>query len=218
ALHVDSSPRSDAAGIPTEKESGRPYRKIFASYSHRDMDVVQHVGAFARVYGVDFIRDKSHLRVGEEWNPQLQQLIREADVFELFWSSNSMTSPEVNREWAYALSLNRPAFVFPVYWQDPFPEDPGQDLPPPQLRSLHFERLALEQLPMDFRLAAPAPPDVPSSVRPAPAYAAKPPVVTGPPGSAPSPYAPPLPYAPPPPSYAPPSPESWSPPAGGERP
>jgi hypothetical protein len=150
SVRVDSQPQVDTAATPTEKEWGRPYRKIFASYSHRDADVVQHVGAFARVYGGEFILDKRNLRIGEEWSPRLQEMIAEADIFELFWSRNSMASPQVHHEWEYALSLGRPGFVFPVYWESPFPEAPDQNLPPSDLRNLHFELLAPEQLPSVF--------------------------------------------------------------------
>ena len=72
----------------------------------------------------------------------LLRLIDQADVFQLFWSSNSMGSPHVRREWEYALSLGRPALIRPTFWEDPFPESPANSLPPESLRRLHFHRLA----------------------------------------------------------------------------
>jgi hypothetical protein len=68
-------------------------------------------------------------------------MIREADVFQLFWSRQSMLSGFVRREWEYALSLRRPNFVRPTYWETPLPEGPG--LPPEALKSLHFSCIAL---------------------------------------------------------------------------
>ena len=53
-----------------------------------------------------------------------------------------MGSPHVRREWEYALSLGRPAFIRPTFWEDPFPESPKDSLPPESLRRLHFHRLA----------------------------------------------------------------------------
>ena len=50
-----------------------------------------------------------------------------------------MRSPEVKREYEYALSLKRSEFIRPVYWQDPFPET--QDLPPEDLRAIQFSVL-----------------------------------------------------------------------------
>ncbi|MFN8123702.1 MAG: hypothetical protein U0237_14890 [Thermoleophilia bacterium] len=41
--------------------------------------------------------------------------------------------------WRYALSLGRPKFVRPVYWEEPFPEDRRRAFPE-DLRRLHFQR------------------------------------------------------------------------------
>ncbi len=68
----------------------------------------------------------------------MPKLIEEADVFQLFWSSNSMRSPYCREEWEHALALGRPLFVRPVYWEDPMPQDPTMGLPPVALRELHF--------------------------------------------------------------------------------
>ena len=42
----------------------------------------------------------------------------------------------VREELVFALSLNRPGFIRPVYWEDPLPE------PPQELRSFHFQKIA----------------------------------------------------------------------------
>ena len=44
------------------------------------------------------MRDAIALRSGEIWNDRLLQLIDGTDVFQLFWSTNSMRSPFVRRE------------------------------------------------------------------------------------------------------------------------
>ena len=46
------------------------------------------------------------------------------DVFQLFWSSNSMHSDFVRQEWEHALRLNRPHFIRPTYWEEPMPMAP----------------------------------------------------------------------------------------------
>ena len=127
---------------PTEAEPVRRYRKIFASYSHRDGDVVAAVRRFSEVTGDSYLVDADTLRSGEEWSARLSELIDEADVFQLFWSENSMRSTHVRREWEHALSLGRDHFVRPVYWEQPFPEDRGQGLPPEDLLELHFSSLS----------------------------------------------------------------------------
>jgi serine/threonine protein kinase len=125
------------------RESSRAYRNIFVSYSRRDWKVVEHFEAMIAALGDRYLRDLKDLRAGEKWSDGLEAMIREADVFQLFWSSNSMHSEYVRREWEFALSLARPNFVRPTYWEEPIPGDPSSDLPPPSLRTLHFQRLPL---------------------------------------------------------------------------
>ena len=134
---------SAAEEVPGEHEHGRPYRKIFASYSHRDLRVVEQFEYFARTLGDQYLRDWQQLRAGEVWDERLLRLIEEADVFQLFWSRNTMESPYVRQEWEHALSLNRPHFVRPTYWEEPLPADPARGLPPEQLLRIHFQRIAL---------------------------------------------------------------------------
>src|SRR5262249_2627601 len=99
---------------------------------------------YARALGDEYVRKYARLRAGELWSDRLRQLIEEADVFQLFWSSDSMLSPFVKREWEYALSLRRPNFVRPVYWDQPLPTCPETALPPGGLRRCHFQRLPSE--------------------------------------------------------------------------
>ena len=65
--------------------------------------------------------DQRDLRSGETWSPRLLELIDQADVFQLFWSTAAMRSAHVRCEWEHALSLGRSAFVRPTYWEDPLP-------------------------------------------------------------------------------------------------
>lgn len=147
---VPLSIRVDATAPPPAKKQNlttvgaRPYRKIFASYSHLDMPIVEQFDRFAKLLGDEYLRDWTHLRSGQVWNDQLLEMIREADVFQLFWSSNSMRSPYVRQEWEFALSLGRPLFVRPTYWEDPLPMSPADRLPPDELQRLHFQRISLE--------------------------------------------------------------------------
>jgi hypothetical protein len=105
--------------------------------------------------GDEYLRDVTHLRAGEAWNDRLLDFIRTADVFQLFWSRNSMRSPWVRQEWEYALSLGRPHFVRPTYWEMPLPQAPEQDLPPSALRALHFQRLPVQSEPPAPAAASP---------------------------------------------------------------
>jgi hypothetical protein len=126
------------------------YRKIFPSYSHRDRDMVRYFQAAAYALGDQYLQDVVSLRSGEPWDERLLELIGEADVFQLFWSHNSMRSPYCRREWERALALHRPSFVRPLYWEDPLPEDPALGLPPGDLRALHFAHVPVTPLPFDI--------------------------------------------------------------------
>jgi hypothetical protein len=162
------------------------YRRIFPSYSHRDRDVVRHFEAAVFALGDRYLQDVLALRSGERWNERLLELIGEADVFQLFWSSNSMRSPFCRQEWERALALRRSSFIRPLYWEDPFPEDSALGLPPKDLRDLHFARvlvaapreptrdgLGSKELPDEYwRSRAPEPLSLPS---PAPVPMSAPP-------------------------------------------
>jgi hypothetical protein len=131
---------SDCRATP---EYARRYRKIFVSYSHKDVEVVGRITELARAMGDRFLRDVTDLRAGQDWNSELLKMIDEADIFQLFWSTNSMYSSYVRKEWEHALALCRENFIRPVYWEDPLPRDPSQNLPPPELLRLHFHKLAI---------------------------------------------------------------------------
>ena len=156
-IAADSPPtETPAATVPLS-----PYRKIFASYSHQDRSVVDSFAEAARALGDRYLQDVLTLRAGERWDVRLLELIEDADVFQLFWSRNSMRSPHCRKEWEHALTLRRPLFIRPVYWEDPLPADPGQELPPATLQVLHFVRVPALRPgtePPASTVPAPAPP------------------------------------------------------------
>jgi glutamine cyclotransferase len=136
AFRIEAVSSNLAASEPQwNRSSTRPFRKVFASYSHRDVQIVKAMEHHVKALGYEYLRDVVHLRSGEHWNDRLLGLINEADIFQLFWSSNSARSTYVEREWRYALGLSRGAFVRPAFWEVPMPA------PPEPLRSLHFYRL-----------------------------------------------------------------------------
>jgi glutamine cyclotransferase len=136
AFRIEAVSSDLAASEPQcNRSSTRPFRKVFASYSHRDVQIVKAMEHHVKALGYEYLRDVVHLRSGEHWNDRLLGLINEADIFQLFWSSNSARSTYVEREWRYALGLSRGAFVRPAFWEVPMPA------PPEPLSSLHFYRL-----------------------------------------------------------------------------
>lgn len=159
-IRVDRNHAAGPDAVEVERDAARRYRKIFASYSHKDHAIVEQCEHFAAALGDRYVRDWKDLRAGERWDDRLRQLIDEADVFQLFWSTNSMISSFVRREWEYALSLeDRPSFVRPVYWEDPWPEIPP-DVPPASLRRIHFQRLSTVPAHLSPAACCPAPPSL----------------------------------------------------------
>lgn len=123
------------------------FRKIFASYSHKDRDIVRLCEAAVEATGDRYLIDVKLLRSGDKWDERLLQAIDEADLFQLFWSRAAAASPYVEQEWQHALKLYREgrrksAFIRPVYWSQKTPRLP-QELADERI---HFDRLDLERL------------------------------------------------------------------------
>ncbi|PWT90736.1 MAG: hypothetical protein C5B55_09265 [Blastocatellia bacterium] len=124
-----------------QARSARRVRQVFASYSHKDEQVVAELAHVAPIFGSRFLLDRTHLEPGEDRVEGLQRLIRDADVFQLFWSTNSMKSSEIVDEIKYAAGLGRPGFILPTYWEEPIPRSPEEGLPPPEVDRLQFYRI-----------------------------------------------------------------------------
>jgi len=134
-IGVNTPATSNMKGSSTREfpfETARPYRTIFASYSHRDASIVDWFEATYQSLGDQLVRDVRHLRAGEVWSERLRAMIHDSDIFQLFWSANARTSEFVRSEWAYALDLRRDRFVRPVYWEQPMPPAPQE------LSRVHF--------------------------------------------------------------------------------
>lgn len=138
SLAISITASTPGVGSAAVAESAPRYRKIFPSYSHDDRAIVDDCAEVARALGDQYLQDVLALRSGERWRARLPELIDEADIFQLFWSSNSMRSQYCREEWEHALALGRPLFVRPMYWEDPLPQDPAMELPPVALRELQF--------------------------------------------------------------------------------
>jgi hypothetical protein len=141
SLAISVTASAPEAGSPAVAESAPRYRKIFPSYSRDDRTIVDDFAEKARALGDQYLQDVLTLRSGERWRARLAELIEEADVFQLFWSSNSMRSQHCREEWEHALALRRPLFVRPLYWEDPMPQDLALGLPPVALLELQFVKV-----------------------------------------------------------------------------
>jgi hypothetical protein len=134
---------SDKEDVPSmvQEEHSTMYRedRIFISYSHKDANLAL---AFKKVHeatGFDVLIDIDDLRSGQEWNPELMRMIDRADIFQLFWSTNSKESKYCKQEWKRALDRNTEGLIRPLYWKKPMPN------PPKELSKYHFVYVDLHE-------------------------------------------------------------------------
>jgi len=127
-------------GIPIVTESGSAslFQTIFASYARDDLRVVEAVDSIVNALGVGELRwDLKVFRSGDEWQTRIQGEIVAADTFQLFWSNKARDSKWVEKEWRYALGLDKKGVIRPVYWTEPM------TTPPDALSHLHFAKIDL---------------------------------------------------------------------------
>lgn len=136
---VDSAATAAETVVEAHPPTATRFTQIFASYSHRDAAVVEELALIAPLFGHKYLMDRTDLVPGEDWRQGLRRLITQADVFQLFWSQNSMYSEEVRNELLTALELNKR--ILPTYWEDPLPRNAEQHLPPAEIERLHFQRI-----------------------------------------------------------------------------
>jgi hypothetical protein len=133
-------PRQASADQLLEVSSASIFDKIFISYSHKDSAVVDLCVDSYEGLGVRVLIDKQELRSGQDWRAKLESMIRESDIFQLYWSTAAASSSEVDHEWRLALGLGRNRFVRPLYWETPLPP-----LPEP-LSKYHFSKIDVKSL------------------------------------------------------------------------
>ena len=134
---------ADGAPIPPAPAPAtmRRFRRVFPCFSPADAELVRGLAATAAALGdveyVEGVLDHDGT-APDDW---MVPALGEADVFQLFWSTSSMTSTRCRRQWEAAVALDRPDFVRPLYWERPMPRAPG--LPPPELAGLRFVGIPL---------------------------------------------------------------------------
>jgi serine/threonine protein kinase len=141
-VRIESSYSAASSSAAHEQATSERFKKIYASYSLADTTIAAQFERIAEDFGEQYLRDVRQLRGTGAWGAKLEKLILEADVFQLLWSTSAISSELMRQEWEYALSLRRPGFVRPTYWEDPLPSSPQHHLPPEELTRLGFQRIA----------------------------------------------------------------------------
>lgn len=109
-----------------DEKTNSAYQKIFLSYSRADSKIIEKIQEACKIFGVEYMRDVKNLPHRDKWWPATLKLIKEADVFLLFWSKVAKESPYVKREWRGALKQKKKNFIRLVCWEKPMPELPPE--------------------------------------------------------------------------------------------
>lgn len=92
---------------PARTVNGTPARTAFASYASQDrVDVLERVASIEVSAGLKVWMDVIDLRMGDQWNPKLDEHIRASDRFLLFWSEHAADSDWVTWERKKAVELH----------------------------------------------------------------------------------------------------------------
>lgn len=109
-------------------------KKIFISYSQSDGNRVYPLVELLRTTGAEVFLDIDSIEYGEQWEKVLEDSVRAAGRFLIFWSKNAAQSEYVKRE--YLLAKKVEVRIIPVLIDDtPLPPVLAQfqaltDLPP----------------------------------------------------------------------------------------
>ena len=80
-----------------------PQERVFASYAHKDEELVLPLVNYLRAFHVQAFRDKDDIPPGAQWELSLVEAIRSATSVAVFWSKASAESAHVRQEWAEAI-------------------------------------------------------------------------------------------------------------------
>lgn len=86
----------------------KPTKKLFISYSHKDIKSAEKIAKIHEALGIDVFFDKHRLKAGYIYSEEISRFIQTADTFVLCWSENAAESDYVEKERKEALSLAYP--------------------------------------------------------------------------------------------------------------
>jgi hypothetical protein len=82
-------------------------RKLFASYSRTDREVVSRLCDLLRVGGTHIFRDEDSIQPGTQWKAVLTKNLQQSECVLVFWSANSATSKAVREEYEAAIKQGK---------------------------------------------------------------------------------------------------------------
>lgn len=122
----------------------KPTKKLFISYSHKDIKSAERIAKIHEALGIDVFFDKHRLKAGYIYSEEISRFIQTADTFVLCWSENAAESDYVEKERKEALSLAYPQ-IKPREQASlrihPYNIEPHATPPADMIEHYHFEEL-----------------------------------------------------------------------------
>lgn len=115
--------------VPTNKANLSLEDQAFISYAHEDIIFVDWLWQQISVKDYTVWLDRKDIRPGEIWDDKVHEALRRCAIMLLILSPSSMSSPNVKKEWAFFMSLNKP--IIPILWED---------------TDIHFQLINLQQV------------------------------------------------------------------------
>lgn len=122
----------------------RPTKKLFISYSHKDIASAEKIAKIHEALGIDVFFDKHRLKAGYIYSEEISKFIHSADTFVLCWSENAAKSDYVEKERQEALALAYPQIKSKKLARLeilPFNIEPHAVPPADMIKDYHFEEL-----------------------------------------------------------------------------
>lgn len=122
----------------------KPTKKLFISYSHKDIKSAERIAKIHEALGIDVFFDKHRLKAGYIYSEEISRFIQTADTFVLCWSKNAAESEYVEKERQEALALAYPQRQPREYASlkiHPYNIEPHAVPPVDMIEHYHFEEL-----------------------------------------------------------------------------
>ena len=122
----------------------RPTKKLFISYSHKDIASAEKIAKIHEALGIDVFFDKHRLKAGYIYSEEISNFIQTADTFVLCWSENAAKSDYVEKERQEALALAYPQIKSKKLARLeilPFNIEPHAVPPEDMIKDYHFQEL-----------------------------------------------------------------------------
>lgn len=126
------------------KVFSRPTKKLFISYSHKDIKSAEKIAKIHEALGIEVFFDKHRLKSGYIFSEEIFNFINTADTFVLCWSENAAQSEYVDKERKAALKRAYPNCKPREEAQiriKPYNIEPYATAPSDMIHHYHFEKL-----------------------------------------------------------------------------